>query len=89
MRTRCLLCLVARAWWWWWHRYGKHKVEVRSKVKYGYTAQSKKELSISPGEIVVVLKKHKDGWWKVKKMRGKPGLVPASYLFAGEDLMAV
>ena len=56
-----------------------------SRAIYAYTAASADELSIEENNLLYVLEKGDDDWWKVKKKvegddDGPIGLVPRNYL---------
>ena len=52
---------------------------TQGTVLYKYTAKNKTELSIKPGEVVMIVSKGTDEWWCIKK-DGITGLVPGTYI---------
>lgn len=49
------------------------------KADYDYTSAEKDELTIKPGDVITIITRHDDGWWK-GELKGKVGLFPASYV---------
>jgi hypothetical protein len=52
---------------------------------YDYSPQTSDELQVADGDVLYVLEKGQDGWWKVKMKvedddDGPTGLVPESYI---------
>ena len=51
------------------------------KVSHPYAAKSLDELTIQPGELVTVIEKNADGWWKGKnRASGELGWFPANHV---------
>lgn len=46
---------------------------------YEYSAQENDELTIQPGDKILILTRHGDGWWK-GELNGRAGLFPSSYV---------
>jgi hypothetical protein len=62
-----------------------------ARAIYAYTATSTDELNIEENDLLYVLEKGEDDWWKVKKKvegddDGPVGLVPRNYL---EDVLSL
>ena len=49
------------------------------QADYEYIGQEHDELTINAGDIITIVQRHDDGWWK-GELRGKQGLFPASYV---------
>ena len=47
---------------------------------YDFTADGDDELSVKEAEVLTILEKDGDEWWKCRNSKGKIGVVPASYL---------
>lgn len=45
-----------------------------------YNVEEEDEVPLRQGEVVEVLQKSMDGWWKVKVMSKQVGLAPATFL---------
>ncbi|KAA8893142.1 myosin-1 [Sphaerosporella brunnea] len=55
--------------------------EPQAKAKYDFTGTSDKELSVTTGEIVGLVRKEGNGWWLVKRLDGDAqGWAPSAYL---------
>ena len=58
----------------------------KAVVVFDFTAQTEKEISISKGEIIEILKATKpDGWWLGRKSTNQKGHFPASFVKMLED----
>ncbi len=49
------------------------------RAAFAYSAQEPDEISFGEGDLMVIIDKSEDDWWKVR-CRGKVGLAPANYL---------
>ena len=49
------------------------------QADYDYVATENDELSIKVGDVVNIVLRHDDGWWR-GELNGKTGLFPASYV---------
>jgi len=56
-----------------------HKPRFKVKAMYDYTADEASELSISPGDIIVVTHVDESGWWG-GELKGKSGQFPRNYV---------
>lgn len=55
--------------------------EPTCKAKYDFAGTTDKELSVSTGEIVVIVRKEGNGWWLVKRLDSSTqGWAPSAYL---------
>ena len=50
-----------------------------AKVLFRYTAEYEDELSLEPGQIVVVINEEEEGWWR-GSLNGKQGLFPSNFV---------
>nr|CCE46073.1 osteoclast-stimulating factor [Sycon raphanus] len=59
----------------------KHRGSVQAvyRAQYAYQAQRGDELSFDEGDVLYVLEKGNDGWWKAK-VSGKEGYIPYNYV---------
>ncbi|KAK2147890.1 hypothetical protein LSH36_530g00009 [Paralvinella palmiformis] len=51
----------------------------RCRVIYDYVSQQHDELTIKPGDILLVYEKQLDGWWQ-GELNGQVGIFPATYV---------
>lgn len=49
-------------------------------VKYTFTGGDDEDLPCKKGEILVLVQKEEDNWWKMKNEKGNVGLVPKPYI---------
>ena len=49
-------------------------------VLYDFTADGDDELTVAEGEILIVLERDSEEWWKCRNAHGAEGVVPASYV---------
>lgn len=56
-----------------------HKQQTPVFAMYSYNRQSTDEISICEGDEMCLVRKNDDDWWEVD-LKGKTGLVPASYV---------
>ena len=52
----------------------------RATVLYDFTADGDDEMTVHEGEILYVLERDTDEWWKCRNAQGDEGVVPANYL---------
>ncbi len=51
----------------------------RAKAVFPYVPEAEDELSMVEGDIITVLDKYDDGWWK-GELRGRQGVFPENYV---------
>jgi SH3 domain-containing kinase-binding protein 1 len=51
---------------------------VRVRATFSFSKRKEGELSFGKGDVIVVLKQHKSGWWK-GEFNGQVGLFPSNY----------
>lgn len=56
-----------------------HVLHARARARV--SAKGGKEMSVEKGDVLVVLKKASDGWWRVRNKRGQVGLVPGNRFY--------
>jgi len=56
------------------------------KALFNFEAEEKNELAVKENEIVSLIKKNSDDWFKVKNNKGEEGEVASNYLIAVEKL---
>uniref|UniRef100_A0A8C4Y1W7 SH3 and PX domains 2B n=1 Tax=Gopherus evgoodei TaxID=1825980 RepID=A0A8C4Y1W7_9SAUR len=60
--------------------------EEKYTVIYPYTARDEDEMNLDKGDVVEVIQKNLEGWWKIR-YQGQEGWAPASYLKKGTGEM--
>lgn len=63
--------------------------EETATALYDFEADGEDELSVAQGELLVVLEKDGDEWWKCRNTKGLIGVVPASYLEVSESVESI
>jgi hypothetical protein len=54
--------------------------EGLARVAFAYQAANKDELSVAPGDMLQVIRRHSDGWLEAKRTRdGATGMVPENH----------
>lgn len=55
-------------------------LNMKYLVKYNFPGEDEEDLPCRKGEILVLLQKEEDNWWKMRNDKGKVGLVPKPYI---------
>lgn len=58
-------------------------LDILYKVLYPYTAQDESQINLDLGDIVTLIEKRGNGWWK-GKIKDKEGWFPGSYVEEAE-----
>ncbi|CAG8466236.1 3320_t:CDS:10 [Diversispora eburnea] len=56
------------------------RAELKAKVIYEYDADGDDEINLKEEEVVVILDKSDDDWWKGRNENGEVGLFPSNYV---------
>ena len=52
----------------------------KATVLYDFVADGEDEMSVHEGQVLLVLERDADDWWKCRNGKGEEGVVPANYL---------